>query len=454
MRNVRGLRVAVIATALATIPWHAASAVTTPGQRLWDTRTDAAASLQAVAAGPDGSMVYATGSDYTGFLTIAYHADTGLPAWTSTFGTENADGATEIAVSPDGSKVFVAGLSTGATTDWDFGTIAYDAATGQKLWSKRFDGAGGPDWAGGLAVSPDGSAVAVVGRVARGPDPDHSDFYTDYATVLYDASTGAKRWSRVYRPAGLGGGAEDVVVTPSGDVIVTGTVQVDVAGPTAAVTSAYEVAGGHLLWRTVYQEDAGDIAAALALSPDATSVYVVGYAFSVATAADFAIWALDASTGAQRWRKAKDGPAGGYDQALAVATGPDGTIYATGFSDGVGTDDDFLTMAYEPSQGGKVWAARYNGPVGSYDDGNRIVVSPDGSKVVVTGLSAGPQGSREAATISYRAASGHVRWTKRFDGKTTATDSLNGLAIAPDSSTVYVTGYEDLDKAITIAYSA
>jgi hypothetical protein len=53
-------------------------------------------------------------------------------------GPENAgDGASSVAVSPDGKRVFVTGSSHSATTGNDFATVAYDASSGAKLWAKR-----------------------------------------------------------------------------------------------------------------------------------------------------------------------------------------------------------------------------------------------------------------------------------------------------------------------------
>src|SRR5262249_29457319 len=74
------------------------------------------------------------------------HSDPGSVQWT---GLHDGN-ATSVAASPDGSRVFV----TGSTSD-DYATVAYDAATGQQLWDSRYDGpTSGRDFAASVAVSP------------------------------------------------------------------------------------------------------------------------------------------------------------------------------------------------------------------------------------------------------------------------------------------------------------
>ena len=77
--------------------------------------------------------------------------------------------------------MFVTGFSFSFVSNYDYLTVAYNAATGQ-LWVKRENGpAFGDDQASALDVSPDGSRLFVTGR---------SDGLTghDYETVAY--STG------------------------------------------------------------------------------------------------------------------------------------------------------------------------------------------------------------------------------------------------------------------------
>jgi hypothetical protein len=70
-------------------------------------------------------------------------------------------------------------LSTGTTTGIDYGTIAYDTATGARLWTRRYNGPGnGFDGPLGLACSPDGATAIVTGQSLGATS-------TDFATVAY-----------------------------------------------------------------------------------------------------------------------------------------------------------------------------------------------------------------------------------------------------------------------------
>ena len=91
----------------------------------------------------------------------------------------------------------------------------------------------------------------------------------------------------------------------------------------------------------------------------------------------------------------------------AVAVSRDGSaVFVTGGSDGQNSKD-YATVAYNVATGARLWASRYNGPENNYDEATSIGVSPDGSRVFVTGRSGfGPYDSNDFATIARDYSSG------------------------------------------------
>ena len=187
--------------------------------------------------------MFVTGSSYGGstanydYATVAYSAATGSQLWAKRYNGPGSsdDQAYSVAVSPSGKAVFVTGYTdtTSTSAGYDYTTIAYNAATGARLWLARYDGpAKFTDEAYSVGVSPGGGTVYVTGESAG------TDDGWDYATVAYSAATGAQLWVRRYDGAGLGAKASSVAVSPTaGTVFVTGY---SVDGGSGYATVAYE----------------------------------------------------------------------------------------------------------------------------------------------------------------------------------------------------------------------
>jgi hypothetical protein len=70
----------------------------------------------------------------------------------------------------------------GAATGDDYATVAYNTATGARVWAKRYNGPGnGADAGNSVAVSPAGTTVYVTGSSDGGISG------VDYATVAYNS---------------------------------------------------------------------------------------------------------------------------------------------------------------------------------------------------------------------------------------------------------------------------
>ena len=449
-RHLAHVPVAVLALVIALIP--AASATALAPTHLW-TQRYIGGNPASMAMSPDGSKVFVTGDSESDYGTIAYEAATGQPVWTQLYngpGNDN-DSASSVAVSPDGSKVFVTGTSLGSGTSSDYATIAYDAATGQSLWVRRYDGLGQSDTAKAVAVSPDGFKVIVTGW-SYGPDTS-----AGYATVAYDAATGQSLWTRRYNgPVWMGiDVAFSLAVSPDGSrVFVTGWSDPIGFGLSADYgTIAYDAATGQPQWTQIYNgpDNGFDGAFSVAVAPDGSRVFVTGRSAGSGTSGDYATIAYDAATGQRLWTKRYNGPGNGSDQADSVAVSPDGSkVFVTGSSPGSGSSGDYATIAYDAATGQPLWTKRYNGPGNGSDLALALAVNPD--MVLVTGYSTGSGTLQDYATISYDAATGQPQWTRRYNGRGNGSDEASSLAVSPDGSEVIVTGSSDADY-VTIAYS-
>jgi hypothetical protein len=149
---------------------------------------------------------------------------------------------------------------------------------------------------------------------------------------------------------------------------------------------------------------------------------------------------VSGAEGARLWVSLYNGPGNRLDSAFSAAVSPDGhSLFVTGRSVGNNTSDDFATVAYDAAAGRQLWASRYNG--GRDDTAVAVAVSPDGSRVFVTGFSAGQASGEDFATAGYDASTGKQLWVRRYDGAASGDDLATAIAVAPDNAAVYVTGY-------------
>jgi WD40 repeat protein len=343
--------------------------------------------------------------------------------------------------------VFVTGQSAGRDGYLDYATAAYDASTGAELWVKRYGGPGntgkGDGPATALGVSPDGSTVFVTGTSPGGA--------ADYATLAYRASDGKQIWVSLYMgPAGGPNEAAALAVSPDGSkVFVTGA-SYGLGDDYATV--AYDASTGAELWVERYNKTA-DEATAIGVSPDGSMVFVTGRSVPVSSDYydDYVTVAYRATNGAQLWVKRYHGQPNQDDRATALKVSPDGSkVFVTGHSHDSMTHLDYATVAYDAATGAELWVGRYDGPAHGDDFATALGVSPDGSQVFVTGGSTGSS-YYDYATVAYGASSGTRLWVKRHD-HLGELDVATGLAVSPDGSEVLVTGH-DVEYA-TLAYNS
>src|SRR5437588_5302686 len=99
---------------------------------------------------------------------------------------------------------------------------------------------------------------------------------------------------------------------------------------------------------------------------------------AVAGTPNASVSSAPATPGQQLWVRTYNGTGNDYDQARATGVSPDGSkVFVTGHSAGSASGDDYATVAYKASNGVQLWVQRYNGPGNGTDDAEAMAVSPD-----------------------------------------------------------------------------
>jgi PQQ-like domain len=430
------------ALAAAAVVAHAAG----PGTQLWASRYNGPGNGddmgRSVAVAPGGNAVYVTGESLDGasgndYATVAYNATTGAQLWASRYnGPGNGDdNAVAVAADPRGGSVFVTGTSAGGATQDDYATIAYNATTGAQLWASRYNDPGnGNDQATSMAVSPDGRTVFVTGEGQAGS-------ISVYATIAYNATTGERRWASYYHGPSLGSEAFSIGVSPDGSrVFVTGT-SWGGASRFDFATVAYNATTGAQLWASRFNDrtNNSDTALSLAVSPTGNAVYVTGQR-TAGIGFRFETAAYNAATGAQKWSRVST--ISGDNSASSVAVSPNGgTVFIAGYVQ-VDTGYDYLTLAYNAATGVQEWEQGYD--PGRFGDNSAaaVVVGPGGTTVFVTGRGEPvSEGTSDYGTVAYNAATGAQKWASSYQGPSKSPfDAASSLAINHAGTALFVTG--------------
>ena len=275
---------------------------------------------------------------------------------------------------------------------------AAHAATPQQVWVQRYDGPGaGADNAFAMAVDRAGN-VFVTGE-STGVGSGY-----DIVTLKY-SNAGVPLWTNRYNgPANGADAGNALMLDANGDAVVTGS---SGNGDLDCVTLKYSSAGVPL-WTNRYLIN-GDSALGTAVTVDTNNnVLVAGYSYSSG------IKTLKySSAGVPLWTNSYIGPNNLNHYAAAIAADSGGNVLITGFSTGLGSGDDYVTLKYS-SVGVPLWTNRFNGEGNGNDEANALAVDGNGD-VLVTGYGVNASGWGEYATIKY-SSDGTPLWTNHLSG--------------------------------------
>jgi DNA-binding beta-propeller fold protein YncE len=408
---------------------HGSSATAAGGTRLWLARFGCSSVAADMVESPSGSAVFVTGwSGREGTFgatdegtTLAYNTATGARLWADHYfpGPRSHVQFTQLAVSPDGSRVFTVAsdFELSGSSGQTFLTVAYNAATGAQLWADKTTVKG---FLNSVAVSPNGKSVYVTGFGRAG-----------VSTVAYNAATGAQLWAQ---DSGIGNGVA-VAASPDGSAVyVTGT---STSG--TPTTVAYSAATGNVLWATPASIDP----VALAMSADGSRLFITG-GFNGPNGTE----AFNAATGAPLWTKPDIFRPG------AIAVSPDGSTVFIADTGQQGTTSVARVIAYTAATGILRWIHRTSvfQPA--------LTVSPDDATLFLAGEAVEPNSDHPSlyGTAALDTGTGAQLWIARYRSAFTA--SADGVAVTPDGSRVVVTGTTgspepgSVPSIVTLAYSS
>jgi DNA-binding beta-propeller fold protein YncE len=347
----------LVKTHYETVAYRAAT-----GARLWASSYQPGGNLYsypvALTVSPDGARVYVT-TDFhfigrgQGIVIFAYDARTGRQLWASRYRPKDSGaGVSGLAVSPDGTTLYVAG-TLGQAHSLFFGVIAYAAATGKQRWLRYSTGKRG--YADSVAVSPDGKTVYATGVAGSAA-----------LTVAYGAA-GTLKWATRYKdPYGFAAGSQ-IVAAPGGGAVYVAGKAANKNGHFDVATFAYRTATGRRMWLDRHSARNLFPAPDIAVTPGGQTVIVT---VPLNHGTSYAIASYNASTGTTRWTRRV--PYSFGRPSGLVINPPGDTMFIGGNR----------TTAYSVADGTVAWTTSYNrnfpdfgvlsGIIGLSGDGTRL----------------------------------------------------------------------------------
>lgn len=380
--------------------------------------------------------VYVTGTSFanssTGFniVTIKYNS-LGTQQWISTFnGAGNGvDEPRDIKVDNSG-NVYVTGFSATTPTNFDYITLKYNSA-GAQQWAVTYNGtANGFDEAFVLSLDASGNVYVTGGS-------DVTSQGSNFVTIKYNSS-GVQQWLANYN--GLGNSidaATQIILDASNNVYITGR-SVGSGTDLDFATIKYNNAGVQQ-WVSRFNGvlNAFDIPESITLD-NAGNVYVAGASYGgIATENDYVVVKYN-NSGFQQWFVKFDGPLNDEDKINDVVVDQNQNVYVSGRSIGTGgSAENIVTIKYNAS-GSLVWLNTYNGPASGFDEAREMRLGTSGA-LYVTGFSQGLNTNNDYLTLKFDTANGTILWEARFDGPASNNDQAFSMEIDATES-IYVVG--------------
>lgn len=277
--------------------------------------------------------------------------------WNGIGTPDGTDSPFDAVISPDGSHLYATGWSAGpGEFNLDYGTISVSTGDGSVAWEARYDGVGvhAPDEAFAIAIDPTGSKVFVSGLsddVDGGP-PFEANY--GFGTVAYDATTGNQLWDtlKIFPDTFFNSGNAAAVSANGKTLFVTGESTIKSPRDVGVGTVAYDTTSGDELWSDRYGLPDYDLELANAATTIGNDVYVAGISSSSSTSKAFLdkgqigdqlVLAYDGATGTRDWTARWNFSGYDFDNSTALVASNDGKMLFSGadLKHNIATDQNF-----------------------------------------------------------------------------------------------------------------
>jgi hypothetical protein len=282
-------------------------------------------------------------------------------------------------------NVYVSGYSRGAGTKNDYATVKYDSS-GHQQWVVRYDDAiHSSDKATAMKVDRGGN-VYVTGTAVG------ADSLVNFTTIKYD-NAGSRQWCTPYCSGGDQVFVYALALDSSGQAYATGY------SDGRSVTIKYET-DGNAQWEMYGQYGRSYQPNGIAVD-DSGCAWITGHMMPLDRSYyDYQTVRYSEDGTEQRtmtWR----GPGGWSNMPYGIAVDRHGNAYVTGIGYGPYSNPDVVTIKYD-KYGNLAWLQRYDGPAQSSDEGSAVTLDQSGN-VYVAGYSAGIGTGSDFVTLKYPA---------------------------------------------------
>ncbi len=369
-------------------------------------------------------------------LVLNIHALAQAPTalWIQTYNgpANRGDMAAGCAIDRSGG-LYVTGYSQHAYSGGDELTIKYNTTTGDTIWTSRYS-----DWSGqpsdasldlfGNACAVDRSGNLYVAGQTFGPQG------SDLLLVKYNSATGGIVWAKTYN-SGTDDLANGCATEISGSIYIAGIT--NYSGNNDFLVMKYS-ANGDIIWSQRYDGSAHGDDQAFSCSVDIFgNLYVAGYSY---TDTHYTLMTIKYnSSGDTLWTRRSDDVLDNLVHPFAgCAADSAGNVYVTGMcgvQSGYGNRYS-ITIKYN-SLGVILWTSRYDGPT-VYDQ--TIACAVDSKNDLYTVGTSYNGTNDDWLIIKYNSSNGDALWTIKLNGSGNGSDYASGCTLDP-SGNLYVSGF-------------